>query len=138
MTVKDRYSGFQTLCEKLNKYGCHFLTLLSIAEEESGKTIDLIEAVRLSQSKKWIDGDFTVTVEGSLKLLELYTGKKWIRKEVVKLPSVIKDNEYTEAVWYNPRTNFTHYRRRGFDTLENSVTVAEGSIKKYYIYCCTK
>lgn len=134
MTPKQRYSGIQTIAEKLNKYGCHFLTLLSIAEEESETTIDLIEAIRIAQTMKWMSKDFEVTVEGSLNLLEYYTDKKWKRATVTNLPKVIKDNEYTEAVYFNPRTGLTHYRRRGYDTLDKSVTVAEGYIKKYYIY----
>lgn len=136
MTVKDRYSGIQTTLGLCHTDGCHFLTLLSIAEEESGKYVDLIDAIRVSTSKKWMDSEFTVTVQGSLDLLKHYTGKKWTRREVTKLPAIIKDNEYTEAIYYNPDTKYHHYRRRGYDTIVDSATVRNGHIEKYYIYTC--
>ena len=142
MTVKDRYSGIQTLFKTANESSCHFLSLLSIAEEEnirlgkSNPNIDLIDAIRISQSKQWMNHDFTVTVQGSLDLLKHYTGKKWTRREVKKLPLKIKPNEYTEVIYKNDSTGFKHYRRRYFDTLENSITVRDGYISAYYIYTC--
>lgn len=39
MTVKERYSGIQTILGDCHTDGCHFLTLLSIAEEESKKKL---------------------------------------------------------------------------------------------------
>lgn len=136
MTPKQRYQGIQSTLKIAGDNACHFLTLLSIAEEESEAPIDLIEAIRITQKMKWMNSEFTVTVAGSLALLEYYTDKKWTRREVKVLPSVIKDNEYTEAVYKNDNTGFNHYRRRGYDTLNHSVTVAEGYIEKYYIYTC--
>lgn len=75
-------------------------------------------------------------VKDAFAILNYYTNKKWVRRSVTELPKEIKDNEYTEAVWFNKRTSFTHFRRRGFDTLQNSVTVKEGKIQSYYIYTC--
>ena len=140
VSVKEKYSGCQTMFKTANESACHFLTLLSIADEENirlknGKPgIDFLEARVIAQKMKWMDKDFTVTVEGSLKLLELYTDRKWSRREVKSLPAVIKDNEYTEVIHYNERTKFKHYHRRSFDTLVNSITVKEGRIINYYIY----
>lgn len=142
MTVKDRYSGLQTLFKTAHESSCHFLTLLSIAEEENirlGKQnsyIDLIDAIRVAQSKQWMDHEFTVTVQGSLELLKHYTGKKWTRREVKKLPLKIKDNEYTEVIHKNDNTGYKHYHRRSFDTLVNSITVRDGYVFCYYIYTC--
>lgn len=137
MTIKKRYEGLQTLCGVMKDEACHFLTLCSIADEynqSKGKPfIDLIDAVRTAMDNKWMDNEFTVTVLGSCDILGYLTGKKWTRKEVDKLP-VIRDNDYTEAVWYNPKTEYHHYRRRSFDTLAYSYTVANGYIEKYYIY----
>lgn len=142
VSVKEKYSGCQTMLKTANESACHFLTLLSIAEEErirqkrSNSNIDFLEAVVITKKNKWMDKDFVVTVQGSLDLLEFYTDKKWTRREVTKLPSSIKDNEYTEVIHFNERTEFRHYHRRSFDTLINSVTVKEGRIEKYYIYTC--
>lgn len=134
--VRTRYEGFQTLCGVLKDEGCHFLVLCSIADEylasRNKPYTDLINTIRMSQSKQWIDGDFFVRNDGT-PILEYLTGKKWTRKEVVKLPE-IRDNDYTEAIWYNPITRYHHYRRRYFDTLDFSYTVKNGYIEKYYIY----
>lgn len=137
MTVKDRYAGIQTIFGVCNVNGCHFLTLCSIIEDYNrisnpSYTLDTIDAIRVSQSKGW----FTPEFEGkdALAFLNYYTGKTWSRKEVKTLPNKIEDNEYTEVVFYNPRTKFRHFRRRYVDTLVDSVTVREGIVEKYYIY----
>lgn len=132
MIKKSRYEGIQTMLKALGYDGCHFLALLSIAEEFNSKAVDLIDIVRYAMDKKWINHEFLVMGDGTA-ILEYLTGVKWTRKEVVKLP-VIRDNDYTEAIWYNPNTGYRHYRRRYFDTLIYSLTVAEGYIEKYYIY----
>lgn len=136
ISVKDRYSGFQTLCGVMKDEACHYLVLCSIADEylitHGHQPHDFLGILRLAQSKRWITKDFWVSNDGT-PILEAATGKKWQRKEVVSLP-VIRDNDYTEAIYYNPNTDLHHYRRRGFDTLEYSKTVAEGYVEKYYIY----
>lgn len=132
MKVKDRYFGLQTALKKGGDEGCHFLTLCSIIEEVNQEPIDLIEAIKVCQSKGFMDSNFFVKAGDSL--LEYFTGKKWSRRKVEILPPVIKDNEYTEAIYYNPRTEVYHYRRRGFDTVIDSVTVKEGYIIGYYIW----
>lgn len=140
VSVKEKYSGAQTMLKTANLYACHFFTLLSIAEEENIRQkrknpgVDFLEAVFIAKKNKWMDEEFTVTVKGSLDLLKYYTGKTWTRSEVKTLPKVIKDNQYTEVVHKNDRTGYTHYHRRSFDTLVSSITVAEGYIEKYYIY----
>lgn len=137
MTVKERYEGFQTLALQLHKSGCHFLTLCSIADEyrhDRGLPyIDLIWAIRTCQSKGLIDNEFYVKDDGTKVLSLLTDGRKWTRKDVEKLGQ-IRDNDYTEAEWFNPCTGFTHFRRRYLDTLSDSITVAEGYIKRYRVY----
>lgn len=134
MNVKQRYNEIQSILKKCGEFGCHFLSLLSIIEDVNGESVDLIEAIRISQSKGFVDSEFFV--KAGDKLLEYFTGKKWTRKIVETLPSKIKDNEYTEAIYFNPRTNLYHYRRRGWDTLIDSKTVKEGYVLKYYIWIC--
>ena len=132
----DRYKGLQSLLQICGDEGCHFLTLCSIIDEwrETHQLpyIDLIDVIRYSIKQGWVANDFYVI--NDLELLSKYTcGHKWTRREVTELP-FINDNDYTEAVYYNKRTNFKHYRRRAFDTLDDSVTVKEGAIKEYRIY----
>lgn len=132
MNVRERYEGIQTILKVCGEEGCHFLTLLTIIEDVNGKPVDLIEAIRVCLAKGWIDETFWVTNDGT-PILSYWTNKKWTRKEVEKLP-VIRDNDYTEAKYYNKRTNLHHFRRRGYDILSNSITVKEGRIISYYIY----
>lgn len=132
MNTKQRYTEIQFLLGKCGESGCHFLSLLSIIEEVNNEPVDLIEAIKVCLSKNYIDENFFVK-DGD-GLLEYFTGKKWTRKIVETLPSKIKDNEYTEVIYFNPRTNKFHYRRRGFDTLKSSITIKEGYILKYYIW----
>lgn len=131
--TKTRYSGIQSIAKNLNLYGCHFFVLLSIAEEASGKQIDLIDAIRVSMSKGWMQSDFYV--KDGLAILNYYTGKKWTRSEkLTSLPAVIKKNQFTEVNYFNKNTGYEHFRRRGFDTIDNSITVRDGVIRYYYIY----
>lgn len=132
MTLKERYYGLQTVLTKCGDEGCHFLTLCSIIEEVNNKPLDLIDAIRVAQSKGWFDTNFYG--KAADLFLNHFTGKKWKRKRCDKLPPVLKDNEYTEAVYYNSNTGYFHYRRRGFDTIVDSITVRDGIIVEYYIW----
>lgn len=133
MTVRDRYEGIQTVLGRCFDGGCHFLTLCTIVEEACTRKLDLIDAIRRSMSKGWFKSDFTGV--DAIAFLEFYTGCHWTRETVKVLP-VLKQNQYSEAIYYNPRTKMHHYRRRGFDVLEDSVTVREGYIEAYHIYTC--
>ena len=110
--------------------GCTFLCLLSIAEETIEKPIDFFDAY--NRCCKYLEKDFTV--KDNLKILNILTGKNWLRKETDCIDKTLKDNEFSIAIYYNPRTGRHHYRRRSFDTLQDSITVKEGTIEKYYIY----
>lgn len=132
MNVKERYNGVQTVFEKAGDYACLFLSLLSIAEEYTGLPVDFIVAYRKCIELGLIDKDFFCNDQK--KILYEFTGKKWRKTVVKKLPDPVPDEMFTVEKWYNPRTDFTHFKRRAFDTLESSVTVKEGHIKEYYCY----
>ena len=137
MTVKERYEHLQTICGTAHESACHFLVLCSIADEyrydHNLPYIDIIEAGRMLRSKGLMDSEFFIKDDGCKVLSLLTNGKKWTRKDVVKLGQ-INDNDYTEAIYFNPRTQFRHFRRRYFDTLRDSVTVKEGYVESYRIY----
>ncbi len=132
MTVKERYQAIQTKLKVCGEEGCLFLSLLSIAEEISNKQIDLITAYNIAIENKYMLQDFyMLNQEGFIAKLV----SKPIKKEIFKsLPDQVPNNMYTIEKWYNPRTRLIHFRRRVFDTLENSTTVKEGYIKEYYCY----
>ena len=125
MGSKQRYSGLQTLFGVAHDTSCLFLCMLSIAEEQTGHDIDFIAAYQSCLKAKAIDEQF-YCVNQEL-ILETLTGKKWTKQVLSKLPDTVEK-------WYNPRTNFTHFKRRAFDTLKSSVTVKEGRLVEYYTY----
>lgn len=130
--VRDRYEGIQTVLRKCGESGCLFLSILSIAEEVTDVSFDLINTIHICLQKKWITNDFECL--DSLAILNYLTGKTWIRREVTRLTRDVAYNEYTIANYFNPRTGIIHRRRRGYDTLKSSITVREGYIKSYYVY----
>lgn len=132
MIVKERYQAIQTKLKVCGEEGCLFLSLLSIAEEIGNKQIDLITAYNIAIDNKYMLQDFyMLNQEGFIAKL---TAKPIKKETLKKLPDPVPNNMYTVEKWYNPRTKLTHFRRRGFDTLENSITVKEGYIKEYYCY----
>lgn len=130
--LKSRYAGIQTRLKDIGNYGCLFLSICSIIEEMTGKEADIIGIVQESMARGWLQRDFTVS--SSTDILNAFTGKTWKRKIVQKLPSEIKDNEYTVEKWLNPKTRGNHFKRRFVDTLIDSQTVKIGGIVSYYIY----
>lgn len=132
MNVKERYKGIQTVFEKAGESGCLFLSLLSIAEEYTGLPVDFIVAYTKCIELELIREDFYCNDHE--KILYEFTGKKWKKTVLKELPGPVPENMFTIEKWYNPRTDFTHFKRRAFDTLESSVTVREGYIKEYYCY----
>lgn len=131
-SVKDAYQGIQTVCGKLNEYGCLFLCLCSIAEDYTHNVTDVFGVYSICLKNKYIDENFFCYNQE--KILEVLTGKKWKKQVMETLPKKVPDEMYTVEKWYNPRTEFTHFKRRGFDTLKSSVTVREGKLTSYYCY----
>lgn len=132
MTTFERYTGIQDVLKKCGESGCNFLCICSIAEEVNSRPVDLISAYRKAKELHCMDDDFYV--HNNLRLLYGLTGKNWLRREMSNIEGVLDKNEYSIAVYFNPRTGRHHYRRRSFDTLSASVTVNEGYIEKYYVY----
>lgn len=132
MNVQERYNGIQTAMKNAGESACLFLSLLSIAEEYTGLPVDFIVAYRKCIELGLIDKDFYC--KNQEKMLYELTSKKWNKTIVKELPDLVPENMFTIEKWYNPRTDFTHFKRRAFDTLENSVTTREGKIVEYYCY----
>lgn len=132
MGVKERYTGIQTILGNCYEGGCLFLCLCSIAEEQTKKHVDLIDVIRTSLLRNWLTPQFYVN--DSLAILNYLTGKIWSRHTVNALPPIMDTAEYSVMIYYNKRTGYHHYRRRGYDTLVSSTTVKEGIVEGYYIY----
>ncbi len=146
MDIKAKYSGLQTALKvnteaisHIGDYGCLFLALCSIAEEfnesyHTGKRLDIIAFYLKCKKNGWVNEEFFCKDQTSI--LKEATGKNWKKEIQKKLPAIIPDEMYTIEKWYNPKTTFTHFKRRGFDTLESSNTVKNGRLEGYYCYTC--
>ena len=130
--MKERYKGIQTVFKRAGESACLFLSLMSIAEEYTGLDIDFIWAYDTCRDMNLIKKDFYCMDQETI--LRVFTNRIWKKTVLKSLPERVPDNMYTIQKWYNDRTGFTHFRRRGFDTLESSVTVNEGHIVEYYCY----
>lgn len=117
----------------MNRYGCLFLSLLSIAEERTGKKVDLIDAYHDSLKRGWIDGD--MWCKDQCAILQHLTGEKWTREvvEPEKLPNPVPKDSFTVEK-YVKKNGCTHFRRRYLDTIRNCNTVREGRLTAYYVY----
>lgn len=132
IATKTRYQGTQTMLKQLGNTGCLLLCLLSIAEEVINDNIDTISACKKLLADGCVDDEFFC--KDQERALFLLTGKKWKKEIRRELPSSVPINMYTVERWYNERTGYTHFKRRGYDTLVSSVTVKEGMLTSYYIY----
>ena len=132
--VKARYENIQTDLKAVHDSGCLFLSLLSIAEEETGVCVDLIDAYHAALERKWIAPDMTCLDQ--CEMLKHLTNRKWMRKIIDpgNLSSVNFENAYTVAKYKNPKTGITHFRRRYFDTIKGAKTVRDGYLVEYYVY----
>ena len=113
------------------KYACFFLSLLSIAEEYTGRQVDLLDAARHCQQKGWCLDDFTICHDTAI--LSWLTGRK-VTKEVVDRLGIVKGNQYTVGKWLSKNGESNHFRRRGWDVYEGSAAVRDGHLMCYYVY----
>ena len=144
--IRAKYTGLQTrlreragMLASMGDEACLFLCLCSIAEEwfgdfnKSGRSLDIAEFAMRCRDKGYIDDTWTCHTED---ILLLATGVSWRKDEVKEIPAVVPDEMYTVEKWFNPRTGYTHFRRRWGDTVKDSVTVREGKFQCYYTFTC--
>ena len=142
--IKEKYAGLQSAAKKdaallacMGDYACLFLCMCSIADEynrahHNGRTVDVVALALRCHAAGYIDGEWTV--KNQCAVLELATGVRWKKAIAPALPDPVPEEMYTVEKWYNKRTGYTHFRRRGYDTVENSVTVRDGARECYYTY----
>lgn len=131
MDVRRRYEGTQDLLKIVGTDGCYVLCLLSIAEEVLDKPLDLIDSIHALIVNKAIGTDMYVF--DAVQALQVLTGREVTMSREASL-GYVAPNQYTVAKYYNDRTRYTHFRRRTYDTLDHSITVAEGGLVEYYVF----
>lgn len=130
MTIQERYEGIQNVLYKCGAEGCLFLCLCSIAEEVTGKPVDLVGAIRTCQKNWSLAADFNCN--DSIRILSTLTGREWKRFEVTDPQFIAADNQYTVAKYVNGKKQ--HFRRRSWDVYDNSIAVREGKFVGLYVY----
>lgn len=128
--IHEIYTGLQSRLG--NSDACHFLCLCSIIHEYRGRPVDILGLASHALAEGWLREDYYV--RDALAILYYATKKRWSVYKTTENPGNARDSQYTELEWYNSRTGYTHFTRRYVDTLQNSVTVAEGKVKSYRIY----
>jgi hypothetical protein len=127
--------GIQDFIKKVGDEGCYALCLCKIAElyihMYSGIAVARIEA---GVKKGYIAEDMTV-LDGA-GFLGYMTAIEWTKE--YKAPDYKPvAGDYLVAEWFNPRTKLTHFTVEypvKWNSLKNSVTVKEGSIRSYRLY----
>lgn len=125
---RQRYKGVQSFL----KDGCYFLCLCSIAEDLTGKNVDIIAAYNTAIENKWVTAD--AFINNPLAILKWLTKREWKLRIDDVVPTNVQDTEYTVLKYYNSRTKYTHFKRRDVDTLSSSKTVVEGKIVNCYVF----
>lgn len=132
--------GFQNMCYALGAAGCYALCLVDVAEEQTGRHVDVLDSIERAIDKGYITYDWenwssaeNFYVNYPALFLELMTGKKW---EVTKglAGRVAGEREYIIRRYELTQTGRTlsHFERDSFKPYANSRTVrfgAEASVR---------
>lgn len=129
--MKNRLENIQSKI----KNACFVLSLQSIIEDLENCQIDIIDFINECKKNHFITNDMFVLSDVSI--LKHFTFSNWIKKTMSYNDFQnyeVKENEYTILKYFNPETKLNHFKRRYFDTVENSQTVKNGFIESVYIY----
>ena len=127
--------GMQNLAYSLGQAGCYTLCLLDVAEEYTGKPIDIIAAITEAIQRgyifynweNWSDKDNFYVRQPAL-FLEMLTKKKWLVCKDIAGRDKIKDNEYIIRRYEYVQTGRTqgHFERDVFKPYINAKIVRLG------------
>lgn len=119
--------GIQTSLELIGKYGCGFLSVLKYFHYQN---TDVVLMYNLCLNNGLIDSEcFVNDWKKLLEFLDPYK-RQW---NVVISKELAPCTWYIEQ-WYNPRTGLKHFKLHDWDSLKDSVTVAEGYIISYRLF----
>jgi len=129
--------AIQDLAWCLGSDGCYYICLCAIAEEITGKEIDLIKTAKKMIDNKIIDYDWKrpksfknmFYVFDADKLLNALGCKCYHVKKVDELP---KDYNGYYIIRYTIDGN-THFVLKNYNSITYSRCVAEGRVSKYYL-----
>lgn len=132
------YKGIQDDINLLGNYGCAFMCACYVLSLDIEVLPKKIAQCRNNLS---IDDDFTILNWERLFETLAPSGpveRKW---KVVKTDKWTTDFDYCIGMYFNPKTNYTHFvvldkeKQIVFDPLKFSVTVKDGFLKNYrFVY----
>jgi len=129
--------AIQDLAWCLGSDGCYYICLCAIAEEITGKEIDLIKTAKRMIDNKILDYDWKrpksfknmFYVFDADKLLNALGCKGYRVRKVDELP---KDYNGYYIIRYTIDGN-THFVLKNYNSITYSRCVAEGRVSKYYL-----
>ena len=129
--------AIQDLAWCIGSDGCYYLCLCAIAEEITGKDIDVVKTAKKMIDNKIIDYDWKrpkayknmMYVFDADKLLSALGCKGYHVEKVDQLP---KDYKGKYIIRYT-NEGITHFVLPNYNSLTYSNTVAKGRITKYYL-----
>lgn len=130
----------QSFCKSLYNYGCYFFCLISIAEEITNKSFNVIDTAVSMIKKGYIqfnwknyDDPDNFYVKDPCAILYSLTGLKFtVTKENASYKS--KAGDYIVEYWKNG--SYGHFARiiRNFNSLQVSQCVNKGKIDSYRVF----
>lgn len=138
MKITD-VQAIQDLAWCVGSDGCYFICLCAIAEEITGKEIDIVKSAKKMIDGKLLDYDWKrpkayknmMYVTDADKILKTLGCKEHIEK-VTELPKGYK-GKY--IIRYSLNGN-THFVLPGYNSITYSNCVANGKITAYYLVKC--
>lgn len=132
-----KIKAVQDLAWCIGSDGCYFICLCAVAEEITGKEIDIIKTAKKMIDNGLIDYDYKrpksyknmLYVFDADKLLNTLGCKGYHVRKVDELP---KDYNGYYIIRYTLDGN-THFVLKNYNSITYSRCVAEGRISKYYL-----
>jgi hypothetical protein len=118
----------QKIMEEIGKFGCYFLCLVRIAEEETGHRIDAIPFYTIGQRLGYIVKE--CFINDPAKLLGLMTKKRWkVKKESPEYKAEPSEREVLHYVY-----RIGHFVLPDYDPYGDSETVRKGRLESKRIF----
>lgn len=132
----------QSLCTSIGNYACYVFSLINLAEEYTGKTIDKFFAIEKIIENHYVKFNHTNYLDKGnfyvldpCKILKFLTGKNWSVQKV-HAPYKIKENEFAIEFWSKDKGETGHFCRtyKGYNSLQYSSNVENGELWSFRIF----
>jgi hypothetical protein len=130
----------QKICYNIGRWGCYLESLCLLAQEYSGKSVDIVEFYKKALEARWIQEDCLVLRPE--EILRDITGKEWTFRKVPKSEYIFSTKDWRIACYERRTTGETvvHfvYLKKSDGSIDDpygrSETVANGQLVSYRIF----